>query len=263
MPKEAKPKPERNTTGKNSFGGHLKELRKVIIVSACAIGVGFLIVFIGFSEQLILFFSRTLADRNIQIINTGVAEVFRTQALASFVAGIVIAAPVVFWQIWSFLKPALYPKEQTTFRLVFLIICALFITGVLFAYLLVFNIAVNFFILTGENIAVPMISIAEYIRMLFAFVIPFGLIFQMPVVITMLLKLGIVTCQGLVKGRKYVIFFNFLIAAILTPPDIVTQLMLSLPMCLLYEICIFISRGVSFVKREDTEDNDKAVEASG
>ena len=250
-------KDERN----DSLIGHLKELRKVLIISASSIGVCFLIVFIGFSEQLVLFFSQTLINRNIQIINIGIAEVFKTQALASLAAGTVIAAPIVFWQIWSFLKPALYPKEQAMFRLVFLVICALFITGVLFAYLLVFNIAVDFFLVTGENIAVPMISIALYIKMLFSFVIPFGLVFQMPVVITMLLKMGIVTRKGLIKGRKYVVFINFLGAAIITPPDLLTQVMLAVPMCILYEICIFISRGIPS-RKAVTAQNTK-VEVSG
>ena len=249
MPKEAKPK-EKNSTGNDSLTGHLKELRKVFIISAAAVGLGFLTIFIGFSEQLVLFLSQPLINRNIQIINTGVAEVFKTQARASFVAGMIVAAPVVFWQFWSFLKPALYPKEKTMFRLIFLLICLLFICGVLFAYLLVFGIAINFFLMTGENIADPMISIEQYIKMLFSFVIPFGLIFQMPIVITMLLKLGIVTRKGLIKGRKYVIFVNFLVAAILTPPDLLSQIMLAVPMCILYEICIFISRRISFNKPE-------------
>ena len=247
MPKEATQK-NRADKGNNSLTGHLSELRRVVIVSASAVGLSFLIIFFGFSEQLVLFFSQTLTARNIQIINVGVAEVFVTQAKASFIAGIVLAAPVVFWQIWSFLKPALYPKEQAKFLVMFLVIIGLFIAGVLFSYLLVFNIAVNFFLITGENIAVPMISISQYIRMLINFVIPFGLIFQMPVVITVLLKMGIVTRQGLIKGRKYVVFINFVVAALLTPPDLLSQIMLAVPMCILYEICILISRGTSLNK---------------
>ena len=227
---------------------HLGELRKVLVVSAIAICLGFVVVFIGFSERLLLFISEPLIARDIQIINIGVAETFVAQLKASLVAGVVLASPVVFWKIWSFLKPALFPQERVMFRLLFFIILALFISGVVFAYLLVFNITVNFFLMTGENIATPMISIDMYINMLFNFVIPFGLVFQLPVVIFAMHKLGIVSIEALVKKRKFVVFGVFIMATLLTPPDIVSQIMLALPMILLYEVSIIVLRVISIRK---------------
>ena len=221
---------------------HLRELRKVLTVSLIAIAAGFVVVFAAFSEGLLMFLSRPLLERNVDIVHIGLAEPFVAQMRVSLAAGFVLASPVVFWKIWSFLKPALFPRERTIFRYVFLIIMLLFILGVLFAYIYVFNITVNFFLLVGQSVATPQISIDMYIRMLFNFVIPFGLAFQLPVVVFMLHKLGIVTISGLVKKRKYVVFAMFVVATLLTPPDLLSQIMLALPLLLLYEISILVIR---------------------
>jgi len=234
-----------------TFLNHLLALRKVLIISCLAVVVGFLIIFIGFSEQLLIMLSRPLLDMDVDIINTGLAEVFFTQIQVSFIAGFILASPIVFWQIWAFLKPALYPNERTKFRLTFITILILFVTGALFGYLLVFNITINFFLITGYGIATPMISIDRYISMLFNFVLPFGLVFQLPVIINILSRLGIVNTQKLVKIRKYVIFANFVLAAVLTPPDLLSQIMLGVPMCILYEIGIIMSR---FTKQQAKEE---------
>ena len=225
---------------KQSIYTHLKELRKVLIISAVAVSVGFIVVFVGFSQQLIWFLSRPLVELGVDIITIGVAEAFVAQMRVSLVAGIILAAPIIFWRIWSFLRPALYPKERGVFLFTFFVVIVLFLSGVLFAYFLVLGLAINFFIVTGEDIATPMISIEMYIGMLFNFVIPFGLAFEFPVVIYVLHKLGMVTVKGLVKARKYVVFSMFLLATLITPPDLLSQILLAVPLCILYEISIMI-----------------------
>ena len=225
---------------KQSIYVHLKELRKVLIVSAAAVLVGFVVVFVGFSQLLISFLSQPLVELGVDIVTIGVAEAFIAQMRVSLVAGIILASPIIFWRIWSFLRPALYPKERGAFLFTFFVVVFLFLTGVLFAYFLVLGLAINFFIVTGEDIATPMISIDMYIGMLFNFVIPFGLAFEFPVVIYVMHRLGIVTVAGLVKARKYVIFGMFVLATLITPPDLLSQILLALPLCILYEISIII-----------------------
>jgi len=239
------------TSDRETILSHLKALRKVLITSSITIAIGFLVALIGFSDLLLTWLSQPLIDRNVEIVNTGLADVFVTQLKISLVAGAIIASPVVFWQIWSFLKPALYPNERTMFRLTFAAIMILFTSGVLFGYFMVFSITINFFLITGYGIATPMISIDRYISMLFNFIIPFGLAFQFPIVITVLAKLGVVSTPGLVKARKYVIFANFVLAAVLTPPDVLSQIMLAVPMCVLYEIGIIVSR---FLKMSENKE---------
>lgn len=241
-------RPDDSASPKEPLIRHLGELRMVLVVSVIAIFVGFVVVFLGFSERLLLFISEPLLARDIQIVNIGVAETFVAQLKASFVAGIVLASPVVFWKIWSFLRPALFPQERVMFRLLFFVILSLFISGIMFAYLLVFNITINFFLMTSENIATPMISLDMYISMLFSFVVPFGLVFQFPVVIFALHKLGLVTIQGLARQRKYIVFAVFALATLLTPPDIVSQVLLALPMIVLYEVSIIVLRIISVRK---------------
>ncbi|MCL2854384.1 MAG: twin-arginine translocase subunit TatC [Defluviitaleaceae bacterium] len=239
---------------KESLLQHLRELRKVLTVSAIAVFVGFVAIFFLFSEELLLFFSRPLLDRDVDIINIGLAEPFVAQLRVSFVAGCVLASPVVFWKIWSFVRPALFPKERAAFRFTFVIVMLLFILGVLFAYIYVFNITINFFLLMGENVATPQISIDMYLRMLFNFVIPFGLAFQLPVITYLLHRLGIVKLQGLTKNRKYVVFAVFVVATIITPPDFLSQIMLALPLLFLYEISIIVIRLTASRKKPVSED---------
>ena len=243
---------------KESLLQHLRELRRVLMISLIAIAIGFVIVFLVFSEGLLMFLSRPLLERDVDIINIGLAEPFIAQLRISFAAGFVLASPVVFWRIWSFLKPALFPRERVIFRIVFVIIMLLFISGVLFAYLYVFTITVNFFLLMGENIATPQISIDMYLRMIFNFVIPFGLAFQLPVVVFMMHRMGVVTISGLTKKRKYVIFGMFVVATLLTPPDLLSQIMLALPLILLYEISIIVIRIASSRKKAKNDLNEDA-----
>lgn len=221
---------------------HLSELRRRLIVSSAAVVIAFVIVFVGFSEELLAFLSQPLRERDVLIIHTGLAETFTTQLKASLIAGIVLASPVVIWQIWAFLKPALYPNERAAFRTMFLLVVTLFISGVLFAYLLVFNLAINFFLISGEGIATPMISIDRYISTLLSFVVPFGLMFELPVVVVMLHRLGLVSVQSLSRARKYVVFGVFVVSAVITPPDLISQMMLAVPICILYEASIVTSR---------------------
>lgn len=151
-------------------------------------------------------------------------------------------SPVVIWEIWGFIKPALYPQEKRKFRLLFVLALLLFLTGVVFCYFAVYSLAVDFFLVAGDSLATPMLSIDKYVSFLFGFLVPFGVAFQLPVVLYLTTRVGLTTPDMLRSKRKYVILAIFVLAAILTPPDVVSQVALGLPMCGLYEIGILVSR---------------------
>ncbi len=221
---------------------HLSAFRKLLIISIVSIFICFLIVLTGFSDMLIDYLIKPIEDRSIEVVYLGVAEAFGIKVKTSLVAGVILASPILLFQIWAFLKPALYKEEQFKFLIFYLSAVLLFATGVIFAYISVFHLAVNFFIITGETIATPMISIEKYIDFLFKFLIPFGIVFQLPIAILILTKSGFVAVEDLCKYRKYIVFTAFVCAAVLTPPDFISQLMLGLPMIVLYEVGILVSR---------------------
>ena len=139
------------------------------------------------------------------------------------------------------------------FRILFFVALILFLTGVVFCYRYVYELALNFFLVAGENLATPMLSIDKYVGFLFSFILPFGVVFELPVAIYMATRMGWVDHQKLSAWRKYVFFGIFVIAAILTPPDVVSQVMLGVPMYLLYEVGVQVSRFTRKHRRDGDE----------
>lgn len=141
------------------------------------------------------------------------------------------------------------------FRLLFFIALILFLVGVVFCYFAVYYLAVDFFIISGENLATPMLSIDKYVNFLFGFLLPFGIAFQLPVAMFITTRLGWTDSKSLASKRKYVILGLAVAAAILTPPDVVSQLMLLIPMCVLFELGVIVSKTVKpRVRPEDDEE---------
>ncbi|MDO5022511.1 MAG: twin-arginine translocase subunit TatC [Eubacteriales bacterium] len=229
---------------------HIKALRAVLVKSALAIVIATVLCLYFLGDWLIAALSRPIIERGIQIIYTAVSEALITKLKVSLVAGIIAASPFVFLQIWGFIKPALYPKEQKKFRLLFFVTVFLFLLGILFCYGVVYSLALDFFLVAGEGLATPMLSIDKYIGYLFSFAVPFGIAFQIPVFIYITTSIGFTTAQGLKKARRYVVLGIFVLAAVLTPPDIVSQTLMALPMLVLYEISVFISSRVKPKERE-------------
>lgn len=221
---------------------HLMALRTLLMHCGIAILLGFISAFYFLCEPLMNFIISPITARGIDIIYTAVSEALTTQLKVSFVAGVVLVSPYLFYQIWAFVKPALYENEIKLFRILFVVALALFLTGIVFCYQFVYTLALNFFFVAGENLATPMLSIDKYIGFLFGFILPFGIVFELPVAIYMFSRLGWVNYPMLSTSRKYVFFGIFILAAILTPPDIVSQVMLGVPMYLLYEVGVQVSR---------------------
>ena len=221
---------------------HLMAFRKLVIAILIAFLVGFVAVFYFFSDPLMKFITSPIEARGVQIIYTAVSEAFTTQLKISLIAGVVLVSPFIFYQLWAFIKPALYESEIRLFRGLFFVALFLFLAGIAFCYCYVYELALNLFLVAGEDLATPMLSIDKYVSFLFSFLLPFGVVFEMPVAIFMAARMGWVTVKQLTSSRKFVFFGIFVLSAILTPPDVISQLMLGLPMYLLYEVSVLVAR---------------------
>ena len=169
---------------------HLQALRRVLIVSAAAVAVAFFLVFYLAIETLMAWIIGPIAERGIEIIYTAMSEALVTKFKVAIIAALILASPVIIWRIWSFIKPALFPKEKKAFRILFLIALFLFLLGVVFCYMAVYMLAVDFFLVAGDNLATPMLSIDKYVSFLFGFIVPFGLAFQLPVALYLTTRIG-------------------------------------------------------------------------
>ena len=236
-----------------TVGEHLIALRKILLRSAAAIGIAFLVVFYVAIDHLMGFITGPIVERGITVIYTEMSAALMTKLKVAFIAGIVVACPYVFWQIWTFIKPALYAHEKRAFRLTFAATVFLFLLGVVFCYAAVYFLAVDFFLIAGEDLATPMLAIDKYVSFLFGFVVPFGLAFELPVALYITTKMGLTNHQMLASKRKFVILAVVVIAAFLTPPDVVSQIMLSIPILLLFEISLLICKVVKPNTQQENE----------
>ena len=200
--------------------------------------MAFFLVYYLAIDRLMGWITGPIVERGIEIIYTAMSEALMTKFKVALIASVVVSSPVIIGQIWGFIKPALYPKEKKAFRALFFVALVLFLLGVVFCYMAVYLLAVDFFLVAGDNLATPMLSIDKYVSFLFGFIIPFGVAFQLPVALYLTTRMGWTDYRMLASKRKFVIFGIFILAAVLTPPDVVSQLALGLPMILLYEVGI-------------------------
>ena len=229
-------------SGRSSLLHHLLELRRVIIICFASIGIAFCAIFGFLIDYLMMWITRPIQNKGIQIIYTTMSEALLTKFKVSIVAAVIVSSPVIIWQIWSFIKPGLYPDEQKKCRFLFFIALLLFLIGVLFCYSAVYWLAVDFFLVQGAGLATPLLSLDKYVGFLFSFILPFGCAFQLPVALYLTTRIGLTDYKTLVSVRKYVLLGIFIVAAILTPPDVVSQVALGLPLYALYEIGLQVSR---------------------
>lgn len=227
---------------KASILSHLIALRKAFVTSAAAIAVAFFVVYSFAIEYIMGLIITPIKKRGIEIIYTAMSEAFITKIKVAFLVAVILASPLIIWEFWNFIKPALYPKEKKAFEIIFFVALILFLSGVIFCYAAVYMLAVDFFLVAGDNLATPMLSLDRYVGFLFGFILPFGVAFQLPVFLYITTKIGWTNYKMLASKRKYVILAVFTLAAILTPPDVISQIALGLPMVLLYEIGIQICR---------------------
>ena len=248
---------------KQPFMSHLEELRKRLICCAIAVGVGFVVAYI-FSEQLfqlLVLPLREVMPEGEKLIFTNLPEMFFAYLKVAFVAGIMAAAPIIFYQIWLFVAPGLYQKEKKYLIPFVVSSTLLFVGGALFGYFIVFPFGFKFFIGFANEYVKALPSVKQYFSFSIKLLFAFGVVFELPVVIFFLSKIGIVTPELLRKKRKYAILLTFALAAILTPPDVITQCMMAVPLIVLYEIGILVAVIARKKKLEDKEAEDQAQEA--
>ena len=221
---------------------HWLALRRVILISVCALAGAFFLVYMLAVDRLMIWIVQPIQQRGIEIIYSALSEALVTKFKVALIVAFIAAGPVILWETWSFIKPALYEGEKRKAKGLFMIAVLLFLAGVSFCYLAIYTLAIDFFLIQGENLATPMLSIDKYVSFMFGFIVPFGIAFLLPVALYLTTKAGLTDYRMLAGKRKYVLLGIFVLAAILTPPDVVSQVALGVPLYLLYEISIQVAR---------------------
>ncbi|QDR80045.1 twin-arginine translocase subunit TatC [Sporomusa termitida] len=222
--------------GGMSLIGHLEELRRRIIIMIVAIAAGSLICYFYATEITGLI---TAPAGKLYYMNP--AEAFFTYLKVSVFAGFLLALPIVMYQIWSFVMPALTNNERTAG--VFLVPASiiLFFIGLFFSYYLVLPAGIKFFMGFANESLQPMFSISQYISFVISFLLPFGFIFELPLFILVMARVGLISSAFLTAKRKIVLVMSFVIGALISPtPDVFSQTMVAVPMILLYEVSLLI-----------------------
>ena len=227
------------------FSAHLEELRRRVVVCLIAITVGFLPCY-AFKEKIFEFIAipliASLPDDNSWMIFTGVTEAFFTYLKVSFLAGVFLSIPVIFYQLWLFVAPGLHAKEKKVVIPFVLFSTLFFVTGASFGYFVVFPFGFQFLLSFATDIIRPFPSLKEYLSFATKLLIAFGLVFELPLITFFLAKVGVITHRTLSRNRRYFIVMAFLASAALTPPDVVTQMLMAGPILILFEISVLVAR---------------------
>ena len=253
-----------NEDQEGGFVSHLAELRKRLIFSF----VFLIIFFIGcyvFAENLYGFlvepYAKAVRDDGIErrLIFTALQETFLTYLKVSFFAAFFVTCPFILMQIWKFIAPGLYKHEKIAILPYLILTPILFFLGGMLVYYLIMPLAIKFFLSfesSGLSTNLPIqleAKVNEYLSLVMKLIFAFGISFQLPVVLSLLARVGIVDSHFLKTRRKYVVVLIFAAAALLTPPDPITQIGLAVPLLILYELSIF---SVKFIERKDLENED-------
>ncbi|AKG18147.1 preprotein translocase [Moraxella bovoculi] len=232
---------------------HFAELRTRFIRIFAAVIVVFLAL-VGFSRELYDLISNPLVallPSEASLIATDVASGFLAPIKLTFFVALFITVPFIIAQIWGFVSPALYKHEKRAALPLLLSAIVLFYVGVAFAYFVVLVPALKFFVMFAPDNVLPMTDIQSYLDFVIKLFAVFGVMFEIPVATLLLVLMRIVTPQSLADKRRYIIVGCFFIAAIVTPPDGASMLMLAIPMCLLFEAGLFMAR--LLIKEESTD----------
>lgn len=226
--------------GSMSLIGHLEELRRRLITMIAAIVIGSIACYFYAAEITALI---TVPAGKLYYMNP--AEAFFTYLKVSFFAGFLLALPIVMYQLWAFIVPAMTNNERTAGIFLVPASIVLFFVGLLFSYYLVLPAGIRFFMGFATDNLQPMFSIGQYLSFVISFLLPFGFIFELPLFILVMAKMGIISSPFLLAKRKLVLVMSFVVGAVISPtPDVFSQTMIAVPMILLYEISILIVKHI-------------------
>lgn len=231
--------------------GHLTELRKRLVYSSIVLLVAILGCY-NFSESVVKDIIGIVPE--IQFVFIAPAELLMSYVKIAVIGGFVIAAPFLVLQLWLFISPGLKKTEKTTIAVSLFVGGIFFIVGIVFSYMVVMPIMLRFFMGFQIEEIQEMISFENYLSFVVRTLLSFGLIFELPIIMVILTKFRIVKVYFLKQNRKYFILAIFVIAAILTPPDVITQTLLAAPMLLLFEVGIILSTLVEKTNKKKAED---------
>ena len=249
---------------KNSFTSHFVELRSRLIKSIVFIFIAFVISY-TFAEHIYSFLVNPYAEAvkndsiDRRLIFTALHETFITYLKVAFFSAIFLGSPVLLIQIYKFIAPGLYKNEKRALLPYLILTPILFLLGGMLVYYLVMPLAIKFFLsfeTMGSNTSLPIqleAKVNEYLSLIMRLIFAFGISFQLPVVLSLLARIGVVDSEFLKKRRKYVVVIIFATAALLTPPDPITQIGLAIPLLILYELSIF---SVKFIENKKLKNSD-------
>lgn len=238
---------------------HLEELRRGIIISLAATFV-MAIACLAFADRILLIILEPVTRTGNEMVYIHVTEALMTKIGISFFLGFLAALPIILWQFWSFMVPALRKMERVYFTLFIVVSYVMFIAGILFGFFAVYGLGIKFLLEFGGPELMPMISIGKYVSFTLTFLMPFGLVFELPLAAFFLAQLGFLSYKFMVKSRKYALLISVVISAAIVPtPDMITPLLMASPMYFLYEFSAQLVRIIEWRKRRKAKKAEKAA----
>ena len=256
MAKHKQKQEQENEEAVMSLTGHLKELRNRILIVIAVLFAGLLICF-NYAGPIVNLLTEQGTELGYQFVYLSPQALFMQYIKVALIGAVCLGSPVILYEIWAFIRPGLERKENFVF---FFAMVAGFAYKIALPFMLYFFIHVN-----ASTSIIASISIESYLSFIMTIFITFGAVFEMPVVTVILTQLGLMRPEWMIKGRSVVIVVIFIVAAIITPPDVVSQIMIALPMLLLYQLSIWLCR--IFRKRkiagnEDEDEDEEETKAS-
>jgi sec-independent protein translocase protein TatC len=240
-----------------SFISHLVELRQRLVRAVGAVLAIFVVLFIypgsGYIYDLLALPLMNALPEGAKMIATGVITPFMVPVKVTVLVGFMVALPYVLYQAWAFVAPGLYEHEKKLAMPLIVASTVLFFAGVAFCYFFVFGKVFAFIHDFAPKSITPAPDIEAYFSFVITMFLAFGITFEIPIVVIVLVRMGIVSVDKLRDARPYVIVGAFVVAAVVTPPDVLSQFMLAVPMCLLYEAGLFLSRFIAVRPKEESE----------
>ncbi|MBP7770229.1 MAG: twin-arginine translocase subunit TatC [Aliarcobacter sp.] len=235
---------------------HIADLRKRLVISTLTIVAMFFVCF-SFYEPILTWMMvpvEAVLPKNSHMVAVEIQETFFTALKVAFFAGFVISLPVIFWQFWLFLAPGLYDHEKKLVIPFVFFATLMFLMGSSFAYYIVVPVGFEFLINFGSTVVTVLPSIGKYVGFFTKLLIGFGIAFELPVITFFLAKIGLVDDRMLKNFFRYAIILIFIISALLTPPDVISQLLMAGPLTILYGVSIYIAKVFNPAPKEEEEE---------